>query len=66
MTAEQLRAARASLDLTRSELAALLQVTERAVQAWELGTRSVPGPAAVALRLIAKYPVEIKRARRRR
>ena len=65
MTAEQLRAVRGALDLTRRELADLLQVTERAVQSWEVGTRSVPGPVVVALKLFTKYPAEIRRSRKR-
>ena len=39
------RAARASLGLSRSALARALGVTQRAVQSWELGQRTI-GPAS--------------------
>lgn len=52
MSAAEFRAAREALDLTQGDLARALEVTLRAVQFWEAGTRAVPGPARVALRLM--------------
>lgn len=59
MAPADVRRARQRLGLTVRELAAALECTPRAVEAWEAGERNVPGPARVALRLM------LERLRRR-
>jgi DNA-binding transcriptional regulator YiaG len=49
MTADEVIAARGALGMTRAEFAAALKATVRTVQAWEIGTRNIPGPAQVAI-----------------
>ena len=56
MQPAELRAARASLGMTQSELAAALEVDLRTVQKWEGAERAIPGPARVALRFMLLEP----------
>jgi DNA-binding transcriptional regulator YiaG len=44
-----------ALGLTQVQLAFLLKVTQQAVSAWELDTRSIPGLAEVALQSVENY-----------
>lgn len=59
MTPEELKQARAALDLTGDELAAALGMSGRTVRAWEAGQRDgkpapIPQAIAVLLRLALK------------
>jgi len=55
MTPAEFAAARHALGLSQPQLAALLETTAASVRNWEQGkTAAVPGPAAVALRLLAE------------
>ena len=57
MTPAELRTIRAQLGLSQAGLAALLKVgSGRTVRRWEAGERDIPGPAAVALKLLAENP----------
>lgn len=53
MTGEEFRAARLALGLTQAELAQKIESDVRTVRRWENGERYIPGPARVALRLLA-------------
>ena len=59
MTAREFIAARRALGLSQSGIAAALEVTPRAVKFWEAGERAIPGPAAVALRLMQERAVVV-------
>jgi DNA-binding transcriptional regulator YiaG len=60
MTSSELTQAREALGLTRSELARLLETTDRSVRAWENDAdtqwREIPFAVAALLRLAVKYP----------
>lgn len=57
MTPTELKTIRNQLGLTQAGLAALLQVgSGRTVRRWEAGERAIPGPAAVALKILAENP----------
>jgi DNA-binding transcriptional regulator YiaG len=56
MTPAEIRAAREALGMTQEGMARALLVTPRAVQMWEAGDRTVPGPAIVALGLMLRVP----------
>lgn len=57
MTPTELKTIRNQLGLTQAGLAALLKVgSGRTVRRWEAGERAIPGPAAVALRLLSENP----------
>ena len=58
MTAEEFRAALASLGLSQVAAAAALEVDARTVRRWALGERAIPGPVRVALRLMARRPAQ--------
>jgi DNA-binding transcriptional regulator YiaG len=60
MTAAELVAAREALGLSRDQLGATFNVTLRAIQAWELGTRRVPPGVAVAVRLLLQQQLPAK------
>ena len=61
MTPAQLKSARASLGLTQTQLATVLQINKRTLAGWELGTRNgkpqqIPTIAALAIEaLITKH-----------
>ena len=53
MTAAELKAARRDLGLSARGLALALQVSDgRTIRRWEAGENPVPGPVAVAVRLM--------------
>jgi DNA-binding transcriptional regulator YiaG len=54
----EVTAAREALGLTRRQLASRMEVTPRTVQMWEAGDRAIPGPARLALRLMAGTPLQ--------
>ena len=54
VSADEFRDAIAGLGMTQRDAAKALEVDERTVRKWALGERSVPGPARVALRCIAR------------
>lgn len=54
MTAEELRALRGRLGYDRKALAEMLGASYRTLQDWELKTTPVPGPVALAVRLLAE------------
>lgn len=56
MRSEELREALATLDLTQQEAANLLGVSLRTVQAWAIGERDVPEPAARLIRTWIRRP----------
>ena len=60
MTSSEFKQAQRELGLTNKEMATLLKVSLRTVEKWRHGSRSVPGPAAVALALLQKYPAAVK------
>lgn len=62
MAPAELKDARKRLGLTQQAIADALEVTLRTVQMWEGGTRAVPGPARVALRLMLQAPRQKSRA----
>ena len=63
MTPKQFATIRADARMTQAEIAAFLDVGLRAAQRWEYGERSVPGPAAVLMRMLKQFPVETLRMR---
>ena len=55
MDKDELRALRAQLGLTQDELAKSLGLSHRdTVRAWEAGKTRINGPAALAIRLVAR------------
>ena len=60
MTSNQFKQAQRELGLTNKKMATVLSVSLRTVEKWRQGSRSVPGPAEVALALLHKYPAEVK------
>jgi DNA-binding transcriptional regulator YiaG len=54
MEPEEVRAIRKRLGLTQAALAAKLGVQREAVARWEIGTRPVTGPVALAIRSLKK------------
>jgi DNA-binding transcriptional regulator YiaG len=53
MTPDELKAARAALGLMQHQLAPLIGVSWRTLQAWEQGrSNSIPEPAAILLRAL--------------
>jgi DNA-binding transcriptional regulator YiaG len=52
MTSDQFRAALADLELSQSGFARLAMVDARTVRRWCDGTRAVPGPVVVLLRVM--------------
>jgi DNA-binding XRE family transcriptional regulator len=62
MTPEEFTGARQALGLRRSELARLLETTDRTVRAWENDAlsdtkwRAIPFAVAMLMRLAVKYP----------
>jgi len=54
MTATEFKSAQSRLSLTNQSLADALHVSLRAVEAWRQGTRPVPGPVEVALKLMVE------------
>lgn len=60
MTSNQFKQAQRELGLTNKKMATVLSVSLRTVEKWRQGSRSVPGPAAVAIALLRKYPAEVK------
>jgi DNA-binding transcriptional regulator YiaG len=56
VSADEFREAIAALGMTQRDAARALEVDERTVRKWALGERAVPGPARVALRLMAGSP----------
>jgi hypothetical protein len=57
MTPAQLRAARHDLDLSTTDFAKLLRVSDgRVVRYWEDGTNGILGPVAIIIELIQKVP----------
>jgi DNA-binding transcriptional regulator YiaG len=56
MSADELKAIRAELRKTQSEMSALLGVTLRGYQNWEGGERTISGPAVLlAQKLYSEY-----------
>ncbi|MCG3139481.1 MAG: Antitoxin HigA-2 [Anaerolineae bacterium] len=47
---------RAKLQLSQTELAALMGVSVRTIQDWEQGRRAPSGPAAALLRIAEQHP----------
>lgn len=60
MTSSEFKEAQRELGLTNKKMATLLRVSLRTVEKWRQGSRSIPGPAEVALALLRKYPAEVK------
>lgn len=60
MKAETFKGVQRELGLTNKKMATLLRVSLRTVEKWRQGSRSIPGPAEVALALLRKYPAEVK------
>ena len=58
MTPAEFKEARARLGLTEPKLAALCQVSARAVQHYEGGTRPVPGPIKTLLTIFENWRSE--------
>lgn len=56
LSADEFRAALAALGLSQVAAASALEVDERTVRRWIAGERAIPGPARVALRLMAAPP----------
>ncbi len=52
MTEEELRSIRLALGKSQTEMAAALGVGLRTMQHWELGERSIPGPAVLLARCL--------------
>lgn len=55
MTAEEFRAARKALGLSAAKMAKALEMGKdggRSIRRWEAGEHPIPGPAAVAVRLM--------------
>jgi putative transcriptional regulator len=48
--------ARCSAGLSRDEFAAVLQVSRRTLQDWELGRRAPSGPARALIRIALRHP----------
>jgi putative transcriptional regulator len=57
-------AIRARLEMTQKEFAALLNVSIRTVQDWEIGRRKPDGPARSLLRVVAYAPETVLKALR--
>ena len=55
MTAGNFKEAQLSLGLTNEQVSKLLRVSVRTVEKWRQGSREVPGPAIVVLRLCLRY-----------
>ena len=62
MDADEMKAARARLDLTQAQLAAELGVHAMTVSKWETGQRGIPEPVA---RLIQRLVTERRRTKRK-
>ena len=60
MTSSEFKEVQRELGFTNQKMAAVLRVSLRTVEKWRQGSRSVPGPAEVALALLRKYPAEVK------
>lgn len=58
MTPEEVKEARATLDMTQRQLAEALDLDSKfskdTVRSWEAGARAVQGPEGVAIRLLVK------------
>jgi putative transcriptional regulator len=55
---------RSDLGLSQNELAAMIGVSVRTVQAWEQGVRSPKGPARLLLLVAAQHPEAVSEALR--
>ena len=53
---ESIKATRARFGMTQAEFAALLGISRRTLEKWELGTRIPSGPAGVLLAVASKHP----------
>ena len=52
MTSSEFKSVQRELGFTNQKMAAVLRVSLRTVEKWRQGSRSVPGPAEVALALL--------------
>ena len=55
MTPAQFKEAQLRLGLTNEQTSRLLRVSVRTIEKWRQGTREVPGPAIVVLKLCQRY-----------
>lgn len=55
-SAAQIRRLRQTLRLTQAELASILSVSTKAIEAWESGTRVCRGPALRLLEILERGP----------
>ena len=55
MTPAQFKEAQHQLGLTNEQTSKLLRVSVRTIEKWRQGSREVPGPAIVVLRLCQRY-----------
>src|ERR1700730_16802049 len=60
MTRIELKRFLDEIGVNQVQLARLLDVTPRGVNLWMTGQRSVPGPAAAYVRLLASVPVGVR------
>lgn len=67
MTPEEFKAARRTLGLSASKMAAALKVSHgRTIRRWEAGHRDIPGPAIVAVQFMLEQADYLGRDRRRK
>jgi DNA-binding transcriptional regulator YiaG len=64
MTGPEFQNIRHQIKLTMPELARALRVTVQAVQNWDAGRRSAPGPVVVVMRAAHEIPAMAARLRR--
>lgn len=60
MTSSEFKEVQRELGLTNKKMATVLSVSLRTVEKWRQGSRSIPGPAEVALALLHKYPAAVQ------
>lgn len=63
MTKNELKQARSALEMTQTELAQEVGVTQNTVARWEMGVRGIPEPAA---RLIGRLLTERRPKKRKK
>jgi len=66
MTSAELKALRAKLDLTQTELAQKIGVARNTITRWEIGLRHIPEPITRLLQHIAKEVKEGQKSKKTR
>ena len=62
MRRRELKAILEQIGISQADLADLVKVTTRAVNLWMTGSRSIPGPLAAYVRLLASLPMGMQQA----